>query len=56
LLTVDAATRLAPRVWEYYSDSDAAAVGYLIGNWAPVRDAYAELAATVRPGGAVAGC
>jgi hypothetical protein len=51
LLTVDAATRLAPRVQEYYPGSDAAAVGYLIGNWAPVRDAYAELVAMVASGG-----
>lgn len=32
LINVDMA-RLAPKVREYYPDSDAAAVGYLIGNW-----------------------
>jgi hypothetical protein len=36
LLTVDAAARLAPKVREYFPDSDAIAVGYFAGNWQPV--------------------
>jgi hypothetical protein len=49
LINVDTAAKLAPKVREYYPDSDAAAVGYLIGNWQQVITAYAELAATVQP-------
>jgi hypothetical protein len=50
LLTVDVAARLAPKVREHCPDSDAAAVGYLTGNWQPVATAYVELAATVGSG------
>jgi hypothetical protein len=52
LLTVDAAARLVPKVLEHYPDCDAAAVGYLTGNWQPVATAYADLLVTItRPSG-----
>ncbi|HET9258173.1 MAG TPA: hypothetical protein VFO16_23660 [Pseudonocardiaceae bacterium] len=51
LIDVDTAARLAPRVREYYPDCDAAAVGYLTGNWQQVITAYTSLLAAARPGG-----
>jgi hypothetical protein len=48
LHSLGTAVTLAAR--DYYPDSEAAALGYLIATWAPVATAYAELTATVASG------
>jgi hypothetical protein len=45
LHSLGTAATLAQRA--HYPDNDAAALGYLIATWEPVKRAYSELAATV---------